>query len=151
MTATRVLFVCAGNTCRSPMAAALAARLTRAGGLDWSVASAGLSAEDGAPMAEAARRVLAARGLDGAGHRARRADEGLIAAADRVYAMTRAQKYALAARFPAHAGKISVLREAAGLGGDVEDPIGRPDAAYEACAASLEEALTVLTRRNAHV
>jgi protein-tyrosine phosphatase len=148
---TRVLFVCAGNTCRSPMAEALAARLARERGLDWSVSSAGLTAADGAPMTAAARRVLEARGLDGSAHRARRVDEARMAESDRVLTMTRAQKDALAARFPAHAAKLAVLREAAGLGGDVEDPIGRPDAAYEECAAGLEDALDRLTRRNAHV
>ena len=61
----RVLFVCAGNTCRSPMAAALLRRRVAEAGLDGRVQvdSAGISATPGEPVTPQAARVLSARGL----------------------------------------------------------------------------------------
>jgi protein-tyrosine phosphatase len=147
----RLLFVCAGNICRSPMARFLAERMAREAGLPWSAASAGLAALVGEPMTPAAARALSARGVAGARHSARALDEKALAAADAVYAMTRAQRDEIAARFPARAAKALVLREAAGLPDpDVADPYGGTDAAYEECASRIEEALKVLIRRSPH-
>lgn len=68
----RILVVCTGNTCRSPMAAALLrAALRTAGREDVSVESAGLSAYPGAQASVYAIDVLRAYGIDLSGHRAR--------------------------------------------------------------------------------
>jgi protein-tyrosine phosphatase len=148
----RILFVCTGNICRSPVAQYLAARLARDAGLSWTVASAGVEAEIGCGMTPGAVRSLASRGVRGALHVARRLDERMLADSDQVYALTDAHRRIIAARFPAHAGKISILRSAAGLSdADVEDPYGESDAVYEECAARIEEALKILIRRNSHV
>lgn len=145
---TRVIFVCTGNTCRSPMARFMAERLARDAGLPWIVGSAGVSANDGAPLSQGAQRVLAAHGLKGLKHASRRIDAGMIAAADRIFAMTRAQRDAMIAEFPDHSQKIVVLREDAGLpGADIADPAGGTEADYERCAALIEEALKILIRR----
>ena len=149
--ARRLLFVCTGNICRSPMGRFLAERLARDAGLPWSAASAGVAAEVGEPMTSGAARALAARGVTGVRHEGRALDESALAAADVVYAMTRAHRDEIVARFPAHAAKVSVLREAAGLPQpDVEDPYGLPDSSYEECASRIEEALKILIRRSIH-
>jgi protein-tyrosine-phosphatase len=62
--------------------------------------------------------------------------------------MEREHRNRLTALFPKFAAKISVLRETAGLSPvDVEDPIGADSAEYEACAASIEEALRIIVQR----
>ena len=66
--ARRVLFVCAGNTCRSPMAAAMARALL---GPAVHVESAGVSADDGSSATRDAVRAMQERGLDISGHRSR--------------------------------------------------------------------------------
>lgn len=105
----------------------------------------------GAGLSAGAVRVLAARGLKGLTHRARRVDAAMLAEADAVYALTREHRDALKAAFPEHAAKVAVLREAAGLTpADVSDPIGEDDAAYEACAAAIEDALKIIIRRTPH-
>ena len=80
-----VLFVCSGNTCRSPMAAALfKARLIQSG-LDlaaWRVESAGTAAIDNQPATPQAVEVMAARGLDLQQHRSRRAGAEHLAGFD---------------------------------------------------------------------
>lgn len=147
----RLLFVCTGNICRSPMAQFLAERLAREAGLAVRAESAGVAAEVDWGMEPGAVNALSSRGLKDLSHSARQLDEEILAAADQVYALTRAHRDIIAARFPASAAKVAVLREAAGLpGADVADPYGRSDAVYEECAALIEEALKILVRRIPH-
>jgi protein-tyrosine-phosphatase len=147
----KIIFICTGNICRSPVAQFLAERLAREAGLTVATASAGVEAEIGHGMEPGARRALASRGIKGVSHIARQLDEPMCADADRIYALTRAHKNIIVARFPAHAKKVAVLREAAGLpDADVADPYAEPDQVYEECAARIEEALKILIRRNSH-
>lgn len=147
----RLLFVCTGNTCRSPMAEHFLLRLAREAGLPWTASSAGTAAAVGMPLSRGASAVFAARGIGPVAHRARRVDAALLREADAVYALERAHRDELLARFPDAAGKISVLREAAGLTPpDVDDPVGADAALYEATAASIEEAVKILVERHRH-
>ncbi len=147
----RPLFVCTGNICRSPMARFLAEKLAHDAGLELRAASAGTAAEVGMDMTPEAARALAARGISGVHHEARQLDADMIDAADHVYALTRAHRAWIVARFPAHAAKVAVLRQAAGLSdADVADPYGMSQAVYDECASRIEEALDVILRRNHH-
>lgn len=146
MSLPRVLFVCSGNTCRSPMAAALAASLEPA----LKASSAGLSAAPDQPASQGAMESMRSRGLDLGEHRSRRLDPSLVDGADLILVMTRAHRRALARLFPSALSRTALLkayarRGAEALGGeegeDVVDPFGRPQKDYEACAEELEEAL----------
>ena len=133
------------------MAQFLSERLAREAGHSLRAASAGVEAEIGHGMTPGARRALATRGIRGASHLARQLDEAMIAETDQIYALTRTHRDIIISRFPAHASKVSILREAAGLpDADVADPYGEPDNAYEECAVRIEEALNILIRRNSH-
>ncbi|OYV66431.1 MAG: hypothetical protein B7Z72_11365 [Gemmatimonadetes bacterium 21-71-4] len=84
----RILFVCTGNTCRSPLAEAIARNLLIERGIaDVEVASAGTSAWEGASASDGALLVGLERGLDLNGHRARQLDRDLVHAADLLLAM----------------------------------------------------------------
>lgn len=84
----RVLFVCTGNTCRSPLAEAVARRLADARHmLDAEFASAGTAAWEGAPASDGAMLVGLERGLDLNAHRARQLTGEMVAAADLILTM----------------------------------------------------------------
>ncbi|MGB4779793.1 NUDIX domain-containing protein [Microbacterium sp.] len=67
----RVLFVCSGNICRSPLAELLLRRMARESGVAVEVASAGVAAHVGEPMDDGAAACAARHGLDGSAHVAR--------------------------------------------------------------------------------
>jgi protein-tyrosine phosphatase len=127
----RVVMVCTGNVCRSPMAEYL---LRRWLGPDsaWEVQSAGVAAADDMPASQAAVMALAELGIDAAGHRSRSLDEGLIDAADLIVVMTSDHRRHVLHRFPRARGRVFLLKSFghAGRDQDIADPIGLPLEAY---------------------
>lgn len=135
-----IVFVCTGNTCRSPMAAQIArhvlSRRAQAGEVPTAVESAGVSAMNGAPATPAALDALRDLGVPPESHRARQVSRDLLSRAEVVYAMTRAHLDELLALDPSLADRAFVLDPA---GRDVPDPIGLDEAAYLDTARRLRE------------
>ena len=131
-TPRNVLFVCTGNTCRSPMAAAIANDLAKKRGVDgFAAVSAGLFAEEGAAMSEGARHALAALSIDPPEHVARNVCAEFVERADVVVGLTASHAMQLMLRYPEAAPKIVTLPM------DISDPYGADDDTYLTCAKQL--------------
>lgn len=137
-----VLFVCTGNTCRSPLAEAVCKRLLAdrlncsLGELEsrgFVVNSAGVMAYPGEAASEGAVIAAGELGADLAGHRSRPVNPELLANATHVVAMTHGHLAVLAVRFPNAGPSPAVLAD----GVDIPDPIGGELEEYRACARAI--------------
>jgi len=135
---TRILFVCTGNTCRSPMAAALAEHLVRElepRGISISVESAGVEGGEGQAATPEAVEALKERGIDLGAHRSRTLDAEMIERADLVLTMTPSHAQAVMQMAPGSVHKIFPIDPARPVG----DPIGGPIEVYQEVADRLAE------------
>ena len=147
---TSILFVCTGNTCRSPLAEALFKKqladrlgcppeeLPQRGFL---VLSAGLAAMMGGGAAAEAVAVAREFGADLSGHASRPLSAELAAQADYLIVMTRGHLLALAAQFPQSGVRPLLLSPS---GEDVADPIGCDEPVYRECARQVWRHLEAL-------
>ena len=137
----QVLFVCAGNTCRSPLAAALLRRaLPAESGVR--VESAGVVAVPGSPATRHAQEVAKSAGLDLNEHRARRLDDPLLVTSDCILTMDSYELEVIRQRVPGASSRLSLLSDFARerpTGEGIPDPFGGSLEAYEECFRRLEE------------
>lgn len=141
---TTILFVCSGNTCRSPMAEAIArSQLARKLGVGEAelgekgitVVSAGSFAMPGAKASPHAVEAVRQLGTDLSKHRSRPLTVELIHQADMIFAMGQGHARAVAALVPSASGRVQTLDP----DGDVEDPIGGDASMYFDVAGKLNK------------
>ncbi len=142
----RLLFVCTGNTCRSPLAEVLAREGAMARGWEHvEVASAGVAAAPGMPASDGSLRVAARHGLDLAAHRSRPLTADLAERADLILAMSPGHLFRLeeldATSRTALLDAFAQGLEGGEVGRGIPDPFGGDDRAYEAAYEAISEAV----------
>jgi tRNA threonylcarbamoyl adenosine modification protein (Sua5/YciO/YrdC/YwlC family) len=155
MARTEIVFVCTGNSCRSPMAEALFRRelgqrlglsadeLTAAG---YSIISAGTSAARDCPASAGARDELARRGLDLSGHRSQPLTVELLHRAERIFVMSPEHRQAALELLPAAGTRVALLDPA----GAVADPFGGPAEQYRVAAEQIQKAVQLRVEEFVH-
>ena len=145
---TTILFVCTGNTCRSPMAEALARKMladrlqvkeSELADRGYRVISAGTSAGHGGAASEEAEQIVKKYGADLSRHESRPVTVSMIEEADKVWVMTPRHRKTLVEWMPDHAGKIELLDPA---GKEVDDPVGGTMEMYRTAAKHIHDSLT---------
>lgn len=148
----RILFLCWGNVCRSPLAEGyLAGRLEATGVGGVSVQSAGLGEVAGRPSPERAVEAAAAYDVDLSDHRSRLASPAQVEASDVVFVMDYYNYYLLVTRYPEAAGRTFFLGALLGdeASTTISDPHGEGreafDDAYAAIVASVDRLVESLS------
>lgn len=127
-----VLFVCTGNTCRSPMAEGILKSISEKKNLDLKVKSAGISVFDGDNASKNSIKAMGKIGIDISKHEARQLHRDLVDEADLILTMSKSHKEFIRANFSSSKDKVFTLLEYAyKINKDVADPFGGSLLLYE--------------------
>lgn len=132
----KILFLCTGNTCRSPLAEGIIKKKTVENGIDITVSSAGLGAMRGDEVSFGSLLAAKKRNIDLSSHRSRPFNLYMTEEYDLFVVMTSRQKEALLPYIPSE--RIHVLS------GGIPDPYGKDEEAYEECAKEIEKGIDEL-------
>ncbi len=138
-----VLFICTGNTCRSPMCEGYLKHLCKqASRNDITVESAGTFAGEGCPASINSAEIMADYDIDICSHTSSTLSEEKIEKANIIIAMTASHRAQIGAMYPKALKKTRLLMEFADMeNSDVEDPFGGDAQTYSSCFEQMKPAL----------
>jgi len=145
----KIVFVCSGNTCRSPLAEAIAKEVLR-GRVDFelAIASAGTSAQEGSPASRNSIEIAERHGLDLSGHRSRLLSREILHDADLIVTMGVRHREAVEEIDPESVESTFLLTNFSDAhDGDVPDPIGSDLAIYERTYLVMRECIESMAQK----
>lgn len=140
----RILFVCTGNTCRSPMAAGfcrkffsdiLGCRVDELDGLGYKIDSAGIATLDGLPASDHAVEVCHKQRIDLTSHRSSQLTLQDIEQSDLIFTMSQSHRAYVLQMHPSASQKCFMLDPKK----DIRDPVGLDVGAYRDCFRQISE------------
>jgi protein-tyrosine-phosphatase len=135
----KILFVCTGNICRSPIAEGLLKKMARDNQWSLETQSAGLAAFNGVPATQEAIEACQEKGIDISAHQSQPLSKALILESSLILTMTDKQKESILRKMPELVDKVNLLSDFAGKGvEDVEDPVGQPVEVYRKIFTQIE-------------
>lgn len=137
----KIIFVCTGNTCRSPMAMFLFNKIAKEKNLDWVADSAGLVSL-GDPINPNSVKALAKIGIENINYTSKKLNFYMVDEADYIAVMTPEHKNTLLG-VGVNQDKILLLGEG------VSDPYGGDEEVYEACLESIKNGIEKLLEGDA--
>ena len=146
---TNVLIVCAGNSCRSPMAEVLLKRELEKDG--FNIKSAGIIAPDGlSASTESIEVVKRHENIDASDFKTTRLTEGLANWADVILAMDKTQEEFIKDTMPQAKAKVYLFKQYANsvdTNLNVADPIGKPFSAYEETYRQIQQCISIIAKK----
>jgi len=139
-----VLFVCTGNSCRSPMAEYYFNSEIKKLGLNYIAKSRGLHAESGCQMSANAKKVLVSRNIaeniENITHKSKQIDGDIIKESEFIYGITIHHQARLKEDFPEFSDKILCMPE------NISDPYGGNLEIYEKCFEKIKQSVDIIIK-----
>lgn len=145
-----IIFVCTGNTCRSPMAEALMKKLLKENNIaNVNVVSRGLSVFENSPASENSISVIKKYNIDLTSHRAKLLSPNEVQSFDLILTMSESHKNSIISIFPDIENKVFTMYEFSfGKREDISDPFGGDIEVYEKCLDEIYMCVKQIVDKN---
>ena len=142
----KILFVCTGNTCRSPMAQGIAQKIASDRNMQIEALSAGLNAIPGSKVSDFSVDAVKEYNIDISSHIPTQLDFNLLNKADLVVTLTKSHKDMIIKTVPQYSDKVKAFSDFT-LSDDIYDPYGADYNTYQKCASQIYDAVVKLYER----